>query len=276
MKFALQHHLTGVDNFVDAFKIAKELGFDGVEVAYFGKALDNAVTSEIRRASEASGIPSCAVCGGYRHWIGEFDPDKRADAVRDIVTSLQYVAEIGASGLIAPAAYGMFSKRLPPFHPPRDTRGDREALIDSLKTIAETAEKHNVYLYLEPLNRYEDHMINTVAEAVSIIEEVGSSRIQAMADFFHMNVEESDIGRTIEDYISFLGHFHLADSNRLQPGRGHTDFHSALTRLKQLNYNGFLSLECGVSGERRESLEQSLAYLQNLTNSFLKEKGGLT
>jgi len=266
LKWALQHHLTGYESYMDSFQMAKEIGFDGVEVTHFGKPLDATAAAELRRASDAAGLEISAICGGYRHWIGHFDEEKRLEAVADICVSLRHIAEIGANGLIAPAAFGMFSRRLPPFTPPRDEQGDREALTDSLKRIAEAAEKYNVVLYLEPLNRYEDHMINTVEQAVSLIQAVGSRHLQVIADFFHMNVEEADIVRTIETSINYVGYFHLADSNRFLPGHGHTDFASALLRLKDLQFKGFLSLECGVQGDRRTSLNQAINYLRKFVS----------
>ena len=44
---------------------------------------------------------------------------------------------------------------------------------------------------------------------------------------------------------------HLADSNRQQPGLGHTDFRPALAALKQIGFNGYMALECGIKGERK-------------------------
>ncbi|MDF2963505.1 MAG: sugar phosphate isomerase/epimerase, partial [Paenibacillus sp.] len=157
----------------------------------------------------------------------------------------------------------MFSKNLPPFQPPRSDAEDREALTDSLKRIAEFAEKYQVKLYLEPLNRYENHMIHTVEQAASILQEVGSDQLQILGDFFHMNIEEADISNTIAVYSEQLGYYHLADSNRQLPGKGHTDFAPAFKQLQQLNYSGYLSLECRIQGDRLEELRNTVSFLRN-------------
>jgi sugar phosphate isomerase/epimerase len=135
--------------------------------------------------------------------------------------------------------------------------------MDSLLRIAETAEKYNVCLFLEPLNRYEDHMINTVEQAVSIIEQVNSRRIKVIGDFFHMNIEEENLTKTIEAHYRHVGYYHLADSNRLLPGHGHTDFKTAFLQLKRLEYSGYLSLECRISEERGAQLGQTIALLRS-------------
>jgi sugar phosphate isomerase/epimerase len=263
MKFALQDKLTGLKNYAEIFEAAKSLGFDGVEITHFEGPLNKETSRSILNASHATGIQASAVCGGYTHWIGDFDKSNRLEAVQGIKTSLQYTAEIGAQGLIAPAAYGMFSRKLPPFISPRNEEGDRKALLDSLARIAEDAEKFNVTLFLEPLNRYEDHMLNTVSQAVSLVKEVGSDKIKVMADFFHMSIEEPNIEETIAMYHPYIGYYHLADSNRMEPGKGHTDFAGPLALLNKFQYKGFLSYECGLSGEARKSLMESITFLKN-------------
>ncbi|MCZ8511712.1 hypothetical protein O9H85_04590 [Paenibacillus filicis] len=114
----------------DIFATAKELGIDGVEIVHFDGPLNMDVTAEIIEAASKTGLLPSAVCGSYRHWIGDFDTNRRLDAVKGICTSLVYVQEMGAQGHIAPAAFGMFSRRLPPFQPPREKAEDEDALID--------------------------------------------------------------------------------------------------------------------------------------------------
>ena len=54
----------------------------------------------------------------------------------------------------------------------------------------------NTIIYLEPLNRYEDYMINQVVEAANYIEELKVDRVKITADFFHMNIEATGVPRT--------------------------------------------------------------------------------
>ncbi|XID90257.1 sugar phosphate isomerase/epimerase family protein [Paenibacillaceae bacterium WGS1546] len=263
MKFAIQDTLSGLGSYAKVFPFAKEVGYDGVEINLFQQPLNDALASDISKASESSGVPVAAVCGGHRHWIGHFDEEKRLEAVRDVRQSMKHASQMGAPGMITPAAFGMYPRTWPPFAPPRDRQGDRDALLDSLKRIAEEAEKRQVVLFLEPLNRYNDHMINTVADAVSILEEVGSPLLRVVADFFHMNIEEADIVETIKSYYTRIGYYHLADNNRLLPGKGHLDFRKPFAKLAELNYSGYLSIECTMGPDIRESLEEALRYLRS-------------
>ena len=71
-----------------------------------------------------------------------------------------------------PASYGMFSRRLPPFEPPRSPEEDRDgAARRRSPTLGEHAAREGVALVLEPLNRYEDHMVNTLEQAVELVDD---------------------------------------------------------------------------------------------------------
>jgi sugar phosphate isomerase/epimerase len=81
----------------------------------------------------------------------------------------------------------MFSLRLPPFKPPRSAEDDRHVLIEGLTELGEHAAREGVCVLLEPLNRYEDHMINRLDQAVDLCRTVDLESVCVMGDFFHMN-----------------------------------------------------------------------------------------
>ena len=268
MKYMIQTGMLGAQNLEEGFSLAKQLGFDALELTgYGGKTLEE-LAAEAAAAAEQCGIAAKALCGGYRGWIGHFDEEKRAMAVDDICKAMEICAGVGIQGIIAPAAYGMHSNCLPPHRGPRTADEDRAALLDSLRRIAVSAEKHGTMLYLEPLNRYEDHMLNTLESAVGLIEAVGSKKIRVMLDLFHGSIEEASLAESAGKYAPHIRHVHLADSNRLLPGQGHTDFKSVFDALKANGFNGYLSYECGFPGrgDKAAELADSLHYLKSLDN----------
>ena len=97
-------------------------------------------------------------------------------------------------------------------------------LKDCLAQCLAIAKDCGVHILLEPLNRYESNIINTLGEGVKLIEEIGSDQIKLLADTFHMNIEERSICDSLVDAKQWLAHIHFADSNRLAPGQGHLDF----------------------------------------------------
>lgn len=266
MKYMIQTGMLGAQNLAEGYSLARRLGFDALELTgYGGKTLEE-LAYEAGQAAQDCGIAAKALCGGYRGWIGHFDDEKRSMAVEDIGRAMKICADIGIQGIIAPAAYGMHSNCLPPHRAPRAAQEDRAALIDSLKRIGESAEKYGTLLYLEPLNRYEDHMLNTVEAAMDLISVVGSGKIVPMLDLFHGSIEETNLAATAGKYARSIGHIHLADSNRLLPGRGHTDFKGIFAALKANGFDGYLSYECGFPGnrDRAEELAESLNYVKAL------------
>ncbi|CAN0473607.1 unnamed protein product, partial [Phaeothamnion confervicola] len=111
------------------------------------------------------------------------------------------------------------------------------------------AERLGTPIILEPLNRYESHLLKSLDDAAQICRAVGSPGIRMMADVFHMNLEEADMGRAIEAVADVLAYVHLADSNRFQPGAGHLDFKPGFAALKRIGYDGWMTLECKLNVE---------------------------
>lgn len=265
MHFSCQDKLLPGKTYTEKYINAAMLGFDSIEVNVSNQLPLRQRVEEIKKASTESGMLPSTVCGGYRGWLGHFDEAMRSTAIEDIKDIICSMTEIGATGLVVPAAYGMFSRKLPPFNPPRNEAEDRKVLIEGLTVIGEHALKYGVSIFLEPLNRYEDHMVNTISAAADIIKAVNLPSVSAMLDFFHANIEEADIAASILEYGEFIKHIHLADSNRLQPGMGHLDFSNGFKALKSIDFKGFCALECSISGEGTDPFVRTLQFLIQYT-----------
>jgi sugar phosphate isomerase/epimerase len=83
-----------------------------------------------------------------------------------------------------------------------------------------------------------------------------------MGDVFHMNIEEAELGASLERAGDALGYVHLADSQRLEPGRGHLDFRPVFAALDRIGYRGYASLECRLSGDPESVLPRSVEFLR--------------
>jgi sugar phosphate isomerase/epimerase len=118
---------------------------------------------------------------------------------------------------------------------------------------------------VEPINRYEDYMVNRLEEAVSLADEVeratGVDSVRVCADLFHMNIEEDDLAAAIRAAGPRIAHVHVDDTNRLQPGTGHMDFGSVVEALHDVGYDDWLTLECRLRGEPEEALPASTRFL---------------
>jgi sugar phosphate isomerase/epimerase len=264
VKLSCQEQLLPGNTVEAKFEAARAAGFDGIELRARGDGHFAARLPELRAAARA-GVVMPTVCPDTDHFIGDFDAELRRDAVDQLRSQLSVIAEIGGDGVITPASWGMFSLRLPPFLPPRDTVEDRRVLLDALRELAGHAAAEGVWLAVEPINRYEDYMVNRLDQAASLAAEVerdtGHDSIRVVADLFHMNIEEDDPAKAIVDTGARLAHVHVDDSNRLQPGTGHLDFAGAFEALRTIGYDRWLALECRLRGEPAEALASTTRFL---------------
>ncbi|WP_105625246.1 sugar phosphate isomerase/epimerase family protein [Cronobacter sakazakii] len=226
MKIATQNQAFFPENILEKFRYIKAMGFDGYEID--GKLLvDN--LAEVKAAIQETGLPVTSACGGYDGWIGDFIEERRLNGLSQITRILEALAEVGGKGIVVPAAWGMFTFRLPPMKSPRSLAGDRKAVSDSLRYIVEGGLKH----------------------------------VKIIGDFYHMNIEEDNLCKAFHDNRDLLGHVHIADNHRYQPGSGAIDFHSAFDQLRADGYDGYIVYECRIrADDPAQAYRQSLDFLR--------------
>jgi sugar phosphate isomerase/epimerase len=120
----------------------------------------------------------------------------------------------------------------------------RGHLSAALEELGERAKSLGVPLLYEPLNRYETNLVVTLADGVRFLRNLKTRNVKLLADLYHMNIEEADLGAALRDAGDAVGHVHLADSNRRPAGNGHTDFAAIASALRDMNYAGYISAEC--------------------------------
>lgn len=144
---------------------------------------------------------------------------------------------------------------------------------------------------IEPMNRFENYLINTSAEGVRFCEMVDNPNLGLLLDVFHMSIEERSIKESIETAGSRLFHLHLAERNRALPGMGGLDWDELFSALKTVNYSGCLGIESfivpeggiaasvglwrSLAEENSQAhydylLKKSLAFLEDLAHTYLQ------
>lgn len=121
-------------------------------------------------------------------------------------------------------------------------------LVGAVQKIASQAQKLGLSMVFEVLNRYESHLVNSGAEALALLNDVGQDNLSVLLDAYHMNIEEPVPAETIRQVGERLGLYHMADSNRQAIGRGHTDFGAQLWALEDIGYVGPIIFECTAPG----------------------------
>jgi sugar phosphate isomerase/epimerase len=261
VRLTCQEQLLPGDTLQEKWDAAQAFGYDGIELRGQGGHRIRERLPELHRARR-DGVVMPTVCVEMLHFIGDFDAERRQDARENMRTMLSVIAELGGTAAMTPAAYGMFSRRLPPFEPPRDEAGDRAVLLDALGALGEHAQREGVRILLEPLNRYEDHMVNRLEQAVELAEATGLDSVGVVADSYHMNIEEADVQGALVAAAHRLHHVQVSDSNRLEPGAGHLDWTAFLAALANAGYTGDLAAECRLSGPAEQALPKAAATLR--------------
>lgn len=118
-----------------------------------------------------------------------------------------------------------------------------QTVVGHLKTIASYAQDHNLKLGIEPLNRFETDFINTVDQALDLISDINNPVVFLHYDTFHMNIEEKNQAKAIFKAGKLLGHFHACGCDRGTPGNDHIDWNSIRNALKDIGYNGDVTIE---------------------------------
>jgi D-psicose/D-tagatose/L-ribulose 3-epimerase len=127
--------------------------------------------------------------------------------------------------------------------PPKEYKQQWKTVVKNLKTLCKHAEKNNKQVCLEPLNRFETDFINTVDQALDMVDDVNSPALKVHLDTFHMNIEEKDQGKAIRKAGKLLGHFHACGSDRGTPGNDHIDWEPIVKALKAIGYKGDAVIE---------------------------------
>ena len=261
MKLSIREGMIPRETLADKLAWLETVGLDAVELHTGTLALPPA---DIVAAFAASPIAVSAIEGIPR--LLSADPSERETAKATIRARLDLAGQLGAVGVLVVPQFGRVPA-LPDLSPLATAAVlERDLLIAQLQELAPAAAAAGVSLFLEPLNRYEAYIVNRLEQGAAIAAEVGPE-IGVMADFFHMGIEEADIPASIRAAAPHLVYVHVADSNRLQPGRGHHDFRPGFQMLKAIGYDGFLAIECRVDGPYDEAIREAAALLREEWNA---------
>ena len=260
MKIALQLGLIPGATVADKQEWAADNGVEGIEISAGGYPPDR--LDDARRDFEDSPVPMTTVCGNPSFDFLDPDPAKRRASLDQCKQYLRLCGEMGAVGQIVPPIFG--PPRIPDLSPLADPlKLEKDLLVLLCKELGDVAQEAGTLLLLEPLNRYEQHLLRKQSDGVEIIERCGHPAVALISDFFHMHIEETSTPDALRAAGAHVKHMHLADNTRLEPGTGDIDYVAAFKALKEIGFDGYMAYECGIYGPDPEaSVKKSLAYLR--------------
>lgn len=163
-------------------------------------------------------------------------------AVAHLKDAIDKAAEMGAEALSG-VTYGGIGERtgLPP------TQAEYDNIARALEAAAAHAKARGLLLGIEPVNRYENHLLNTGWQARDMIERVGADNLFIHLDTYHMNIEEKGAANGILDAREHLRYIHLSESDRGTPGEGTCDWDEVFAALAAINFKGGLAMESFIN-----------------------------
>ena len=215
----------------------KSMGYDGVEVPMF--ELDEKFYGDWCKRLDDLGLRRTAVTVRTEadNPISA-DASVRAAGVAANKRALDCCQALGAETVCGPfhSALGYFSGAGP-------TADEWKWGVDSMRQMAEHAEKVGVTLAVEALNRFECYFLNCGADTARFVAEVNNPRCRMMYDTFHANIEEKNVGKAIQSAAPYLAHVHISENDRSTPGQGAIRWAENFDALAASGYDGWMVVE---------------------------------
>jgi sugar phosphate isomerase/epimerase len=226
------------DDLADACAAAAELRFDAIEV--FPRAAEELNARELKLLLRQHRLKLAAMGTGagwvvHKLRLTDADATVRGRAQAFIGGIVDFAGSFGA-----PAIVGSMQGRAEG-GVTRDQAFDW--LREALEQLAPRAHALGVPLLLEPLNRYETNLVQSVSDGLELLKPMRTRNVKLLVDLFHANLEEASIADSLRLAGPDLGHVHFADSNRRAIGLGHTDLAPIAEALREIAFDGYISAE---------------------------------
>lgn len=219
------------------FSRVRDWGFDGVEIFLTAKEPDN--IAAVKRMLDELGLKrtTCTVLPREANLIGA-DSAARSDGLEYLKRSIERTAELGGDLICGPlyASLGVMTGS-------RRTNEEWEYAIEGLRAAARRGRELGVTLCLEPLNRFETYFLNTLEDAARLVRDIGEPNVKVHFDTFHSNIEERRPAESLRAAAQELGHVHISENDRGVPGTGHVDWRGIFAVLKEIGYDGWMTIE---------------------------------
>lgn len=267
MKFAICNEIFQGWSLPDTFAYARKAGYDAVEIAPFTVArsvndLSPGKRTEIREMAAAAGVGISAI-----HWVlvqteglhvTSPDPVVRARTARYFMDLVDFGADLGAPAMV------VGSPKHRQLLPGVSAAQGWEWAAEVFRPAVTRAVERKLTICFEPLAPTETNFINAAAEARRFADLFASPAMSILLDVKAMSAETKPVSQVIRDSGGRFDYFHANDSNLKGPGFGEVDFHPIAAALREVGYDGTVSVEVfkfeegpeRIATESREYLRQ--------------------
>ena len=247
-----------------SFKMLADNGYDGAELMICEPAKIDA--DKIIRLSQQYSLPICMVCSGEVFGqdglcFTDPDPARRAEAIKRVKDAVDLSVKVGANIVNVGRVRGGFSLG-------GNHEDERRLSVQGIRQVAEYAGEKGALIALEPVNSIAATFINTTQQGIAVIDEIGLPSLKLMLDSNHMFIDDPDPMQSIEDAKGYFVFVHLVDSNRLYPGNCKLDFKQFLRKVKEVGYDGWVSVEVFQRPNQDVALKKSIAHIRPILDNL--------
>ena len=213
----------------------KQFGYESLEISGEPELYDAAEVGALLKRYGIRCWGSVTLMMEGRSLIAR-DEGERARSVQYVKDCITMVKELDGHEIsIVPGTVGKVD-------PDSTPENEWRWAVESMKEIYAHGQAAGVLLAIEPINRFETYFINRGDQALALAEATGPD-CGVCLDAFHMNMEEDEVLGSIRKAGSRLVDFHVADSNRMAPGMGALDWQAIVETLREVGYDGALTVE---------------------------------
>ncbi|MGQ9596148.1 MAG: sugar phosphate isomerase/epimerase family protein [Thermoproteota archaeon] len=243
-------------------KVLSEIGIKGIEIPGSLQINPFMVSKEdLRRMRELLNSYEMSIVASNVIYPSDFSHTSSSELVRN--RSMEYTHKLAevASEIECPIlVWG--SGRVRNISSEISSKEGYERNLRVLKEAAKAGEEFDVKFAVEPLPKNETNFVNTMKEALELVNDVNSDFVKAMADIRHMIREEYDLIESLRIAGRNIIHVHLADDNSKVPGRGIIDFYKLLKCFRDIGYEGAMSIEARIGENPKEELNFAMVILK--------------
>src|SRR5690606_15639751 len=215
----------------------KATGYDGVELFLGGGDVGH--YSKLGRHFSSMGLGVTAVADlAPEENIASPDKKFREAGLDKLKWSIDVGAAANVEVICGPyhSTFAYFTRQPP-------TLQEKQWSNEMLWKAAEYAEKSNIVLAPEAVNRFESYLYNNMADLKSMVEKVDHPNLGAMFDTHHAHIEEKSQAEAIRTIAPYLKHVHISENDRGTPGSGQVHWQEVFNTLKEVGYDGWLTIE---------------------------------
>jgi hydroxypyruvate isomerase len=236
--------------FLERFEAASSAGFRGVEYLFPYAFEAGALAERLDRHGLAQVLHNLPA--------GEWEKGERGIACHPgrvmefqdgVGRAIDYARQLGCSQLNCLAGIAPHGA---------DPELVRRTLVENLRFAAGKLGEAGIRLLVEPVNTFDipGFYLNRTAQAIALIDEVGSDNLYLQYDIYHAQRMEGEIGNTIAKHLARIAHIQLADNpGRNEPGTGEINYAWLLRHIDRLGYDGWIGCEYKPAGDTAAGLE---------------------